>query len=199
MVVLSLVREVAGAADAIHRELLRSHPLVDFRADVGGHTEALHGVRIEAVLDFRPRDAEAVRVSGLAVRVEIELHAVLRERRLIEHAADAELAREDVIEFLHELQAAETHVVVIDRRVVRPLDEIHGGGVGIALREVPPLVADLHAERRAVFAKLAVAQRLDASLEHGEGGVRLERLGRRCLGHRAPLGCLNCTGMRPMP
>ena len=139
VIVLIFIGEVADTADAIRGELCRTHRLIDLRADIGRHAETFHRVRIEAVLDLRPRETEAVDVVGLALVVEVERHAIVCERRLIEHAANAELARENVVELLHQLQTAEANWLTaptrsrIDVGVIRPLNEIHRGGVGIAL------------------------------------------------------------------
>src|SRR5215470_15656151 len=89
VIVLSAISKVAGAADARLRELLRAHLLVNRRANVRSHAEAFHRVRIEPILDLRPRNTEPVNVIWLAgVRIDIERDAVIRERRLIEHAGD---------------------------------------------------------------------------------------------------------------
>src|SRR6185503_13022992 len=167
VIVHTSVREIAGSAHAGCGELLRSHLLIDLRTDVRSHAEAFHRVRVKAVHDLWSRKTKAVDVIRFTRRtIDVERHAIIGQRRLIEHAADAKLARVDVVERLRELYSAKTLRRTVGPTVVRPavirsLNKVQRGRVRIAFRKVPTLVSNLHAERRAIFAKLTIAQRLD--------------------------------------
>src|SRR6185369_10488755 len=119
VIVHASVGEIAGGAHAGCGELLRSHLLVDLRTDVRSHAEAFHRVRVEAVHDLRSGKTKAVDVVRLAIR-DVERHAIIGQRRLIEHAADAKLPRVDVVERLGELYATETLWRTVGPTVVRP-------------------------------------------------------------------------------
>src|ERR1051325_3572527 len=139
VIVHTSVREIAGGAHAGRGEFLRSHLLVDLRTDVRSHAEAFHRVRVKTVHDFWSRKSKAVDVIRLAIR-DVERDAILRQRRLIEHAADAKLSRVDVVERLRELHTAKTlwrtiGPTVVRASVVRALDKVQRCRVGIAFRK----------------------------------------------------------------
>src|SRR6185369_12759319 len=147
VIVHASVGEIAGGAHAGCGELLRSHLLVDLRTNIRSHAEAFHRVRVETIHDLWSRKTKAVDVIRFAIR-DIKRHAILRERRLIEHAAYTKLSRVDVVERLRELHTAKTlrrtvGPTVVRASVVCALDKVQRSRVRIAFREVPTLVADL--------------------------------------------------------